>query len=252
MRIISKSNDYYDSVQALGLDKDLVFVRKEECLSGDDALKVLFGNQKCGSFTEEILNALLPGGIPKSRYGFGRVRWDALDNRVGFFIVGFCGDFFPCVRVAHPSDLDLPGKKSLCFYKGDEIDIPESFRKSLYRVEKNDVLSAQRKIGRFLNLEFKSNHEWFHKFQSPVIVLEVTDCYRSKGNVPVLTLNAVLADYKFYRVKDAFTAFQDIGQFLGGVLGDTNDLGCSISDQDMRDAKGFDDWSFKRRPSKRR
>ena len=63
-----------------------------------------------------------------------------------------------------------------------------------------------------------------------------------------IILNANLKDYRFAKIKDPFTAFQDIMMYISGVLGVGEPEMVEISNNDMRDKKGFDDWSFKKHP----
>lgn len=61
-------------------------------------------------------------------------------------------------------------------------------------------------------------------------------------------LNPRLADYHFQKVKDSFSAFQEVFQYISGVLGTNENPMVTISDKEKRDKKGFDNWSFKKRP----
>lgn len=257
MRIISKTTDYYDSIQSYGLDSAIVFVRNEiELTSSEVRDALLNGRVKKEPVTVDVLRMLLGSEVPQKKHRFGRVLWEGLDSRLGFFVIGFCGHFFPCVKAQHSRSTFDKGANDLFFFSGDDPGVIDEFVETLSsnaKPHESYIEPAKRKINRFLDLEFKSSVELFHRLQSPIIVFNVTDCYRvDKDCNIVLTVNANLADYKFFRVKDPFTAFQDIGQYLSGVLGNLEDSGSEISDQDMRDAKGFDDWSFKKRPSRRR
>jgi len=62
----------------------------------------------------------------------------------------------------------------------------------------------------------------------------------------------MLKQYAFARMADPFTAFQEIQMYISGVLGTNENDMVQISDTDMRDAKGHDNMSFKKYPTKRR
>ena len=57
--------------------------------------------------------------------------------------------------------------------------------------------------------------------------------------------NPVLKDFQFFRAVSTYQAFQEISMYISGVIGVGEKNTVTISDKDMRDAKGFDDWSFK-------
>lgn len=256
MRIISKNKDYYDSIQSYGLDSSVVFVREEKELTVDETFDYFGVNSiQTRDPVGEILESLAAGELPQKRNRFGRVRFKSNSVSANFFVVGFCGQFFPCVKIYHDNSHVDKGKKDLVFYKGDDLEIFEDFNNSLRsvnRLSKREIESLKVKIKLFLNINFKESNDIFFQFKSPIVVFNITDYYSiNKGHSPMVLVNTSLADYKFYRVKDPFTAYQDIGQFISGVLGDQENPMVDISDGDMRDAKGFDKWSFKRRPSKR-
>jgi hypothetical protein len=53
-------------------------------------------------------------------------------------------------------------------------------------------------------------------------------------------INARLKDLHFFRVFDPARAFQEIGMYIGGVLGQQARPVRDIDDETMRDIKGFD------------
>lgn len=62
----------------------------------------------------------------------------------------------------------------------------------------------------------------------------------------------MLKDYEFYKIFDTQSAFQEIHMYLSGVLGFSNPHVPVPDDVTMRDIKGFDKFSFKKPPSKRK
>jgi hypothetical protein len=64
-----------------------------------------------------------------------------------------------------------------------------------------------------------------------------------------VSLWPILKDYKFFKVKDTFTAFQEISMYQFGVLGCTEKDICVVSDKDRLDQRGFDPkYGFRKRP----
>ena len=67
---------------------------------------------------------------------------------------------------------------------------------------------------------------------------------------PELAFDARLKPWQFYRVLDAYQAFQELDMFLSGVAVNDADAMARISDEDLARAKGFDCYSFKQLPKK--
>lgn len=65
----------------------------------------------------------------------------------------------------------------------------------------------------------------------------------------VFEINAKLKDLEFFRIKDPYTAFQEVEMFLGGILANQGRTIPKVSDSDLLEAKGFDKkWSFRKPP----
>lgn len=254
MKII-KQSDYYDSVQAYGLDESIVYVRTQREVFEPELRSAMGLDAEVNGFADALLKKLATQEIETSKRWFMRRRYRSFSGELSFefFIIGFCGKFFPCVRIEKftpRSSHDFPSSanmKSMCFYPGDKVLIPGSFHK--YKDEKGKEKDIKR-IERFLKIEFKETDDIFHYFKAPIVAFNITDFYSLDMITARAVVNPLLSEFKFGRVKDAYSAFQDIAQYIAGVLGDLSEDMVSISDKDMRDAKGFDDWSFKTRPSK--
>ena len=54
------------------------------------------------------------------------------------------------------------------------------------------------------------------------------------------------------RIKNSYSAFQDIYMYISGVLGNTEKNMVQISDKDMLYKRGFNKWSFKKEGYKQR
>ena len=80
-----------------------------------------------------------------------------------------------------------------------------------------------------------------------------------KSNSALVSIGAVEFDLitgetgrEFYKVIDAFTAFQEISMFIGGVLGIGEKEIVEIEDKYKIGQHGFDKWSFRKEPSKKK
>ena len=70
-----------------------------------------------------------------------------------------------------------------------------------------------------------------------------------KGEYIGLVTNAQLKDFQFAKMKDPFTAFQDIYMYISGVLGVDAKPMVQISDKDLAHKRGHGGkYSFKKPP----
>jgi len=261
MRIISKNNDYYDSVQAYGQDQTLVYKRVKEDLTFDTITKACglgaIQNDQYGASIAAPFMRYLGHDIPDpfsrgSSWRFGLWHQRGLVH-VKKLMVGFCGQWFPCLKVAErggaESMRDTPPHFKTQFYYASNINSLNEISPWLHKERVDYHLKWMKD---FLSLSLLDKTEPFHALQTPIIVVDVDDWGRRRfrSDEVVAKKDAVLADIQFYRHVDAFSAFQTVEQFLSGVLGVGQPETVEISDRDRRDGKGFDDWSFKRRPQK--
>ena len=94
----------------------------------------------------------------------------------------------------------------------------------------------------------------FRKYNTPAFVY---DCDWSEDNYGGnyrhnFTINPKLKDLQFYKVFDAFTAFQELQMFISGVLGTGEKELIEIEDKYKIGQHGFDKWSFRKEPTKRK
>jgi len=81
----------------------------------------------------------------------------------------------------------------------------------------------------------------FREINAPIFVYDTMN-----GNNATFIVNALLKKYEFYKVIDAFTAFNEIQMFIGGVLGTGENDIIVIDDKYKIKKHGFDKWSFRR------
>ncbi len=224
MRIFSEFHDYYDVVQATGQDQTVVYQRKlrEEPLSG------------------------WPFPFCKAVTAYYRWR-DTLLVRQS--IIGFAGKIYPLLRLSHRDE------PSLC-YNLEEVD---HFVESRFSPKEIEAYRAT-KGGYNRNWPGSQNRRWFQEFfeectrrqNSYTKWFEESHCpvwVADYGRQSKMTYNPVLKEMQFYRIVDTYTAYQEIFMYLGSLAVPLKEVP-EISDRDMRDAKGFDKWSFKKPPSK--
>lgn len=212
MLIVSDFKDYYDSVQNLGVDKSCVFNRKT----------VKLNIKKKSYFLNKVAD--LPFVVPHTQH---------INNiEYHIFVVGFCGKIY---------------------YGYYWWDAKESKRKISYDLEwlerekdkkgkRNWYFSwdSSLRAADMRKIEEKDFSEMFFKHKSPIF-LYVND----PVNRDYLYLNTELKDFEFYKIKDTYSAYQDIYSYLSGVLGNTEKPTIEVSEKDKVTSKGFDKWSFR-------
>ena len=239
MRIVSEFKDYYDCIQGVAQDRSLVFVRKPK--------EVDYGWK----------------GINSPTYPFptfaGYYRWRDDDFVVDNYTVGFCGKIYPLVRVARGDE------KAFKFcYSVEEID---GFVEANYKKKSIEGYYAKKwEWGRThwshgcRRAEFE---KWFEKYKNeyttryekfflenycPVFLGRYSSKDRGEKKV---VYNGCLKDVEFYRIFDPYMAFQEISMYLGGLAVPLKPIP-EISDEVMAEIKGFDRFSFRKEPSKRK
>lgn len=248
MRIVSKFQDYYDSAQGMGIDKSLVYVRQTDCSKDSKPFKI---------------------DITIPRFG----RWDdTLQSEA--LIIGFCGKIFPClkliIKVEKKSKSGVPITEEVerYVYSYDELKqtlLKHNLKKELDDIEKKDYFwrrSDKKTIIKFFN-EKKNNKKFENIFlenKVPIFVIGEGlliddnsyswDYYSKALNI---ILNAELKTFQFYRQVDAFTAFQEIAMYIGGVIPKDTPEMATISDENMLKKKGFiTPESFRHMPDTRK
>jgi len=210
MRIISKFKDYYDISQQYGFDPLLVYVRDRK---------------------EEAFSC---------PYETGNWWWDYSEFDCG--IIGFCGKIYPFI-ILTVKDAE---KKIV---KKDIVHTFAEFEKKAkeYRFEEHDYDYYSRRqfdvAKDHFQKDFSRYEKVFYKYKSPIFV-------KNRVKYEEMILNPNLRDYEFYRVIDAYSAYQELEMFLGN-LGIKNDT-VNIDDKYRIEAHGYDKFSFRASKGKKK
>lgn len=102
-------------------------------------------------------------------------------------------------------------------------------------------------ITRFVDEDTKPMLEFFHKYQVPTFIVEAC----GERNKHILILNPRLEKYRFQAIKDPYSTYQDIYQFVSGTLNGPEREMVKISDLDKIAKHGFDKWSFRQKGPKK-
>lgn len=242
MYIIAKNKDYYDGVVgSVGIDKTIIYERQTKEITEDkEMLKEFQRSRNAGWMGNRRDNHFLNIGYMhitdnnKKKYN---------DN--DFFLVGFCGKLYLGWKFNYIVKIwDEDGKPSEEI-KTDIIYGYENAKEYL----KDDYWRSniQEDVDYIMNYD---PINMFRELKSPIFI------YESNRNKPrsndMMIINPILKKWEFYKVVDAFTAFQEISMFLGGVLGIGEKEIIEIEDKYKIKQHGFDKWSFRREPEKKK
>jgi len=225
MRIISKFKDYYDSVQGVMYDENITYIRKSEKIDVSDIVgfphyTTLYGCELVViGFCDRIyLVHTFNAPCPYDRHELVELKKYIKERHLRTYNVpnGYGGtdvvadyDLQACVK--------FNVENSKYYY--------ERFAQSL-----NTLLEFSTEL-RQLNL--------FQKYKTPVFTLRIT------GHREVtLDSSPTLKDFNFQSQFDPYTAYQELVMWIGAQA--VNEYPPQITDNIvLRDAKGFDKWSFK-------
>lgn len=259
MKIISKFNDYYDTIGQFGIDLTQLYIRKTTELS----------------FKNHSFSDIFSSYLGDYRYHDSSIKFEPL-------IIGACGKLHYCIKLTAPKG--LVGYVSRHCYSLDDI---EDFIYELHhrKIVKNKELDKY--ISR-LKRPPSSSKYWrystnrldiglFDRFENDIGNKDYTDLFIENGaplllfhdeRECILTINPVMKDLEFQKVLDPFMMYQELTMFLGCVIINQTKKGTKIkkrpegwvdplssddfSDETKRDSKGFDKMSFKKEKTKRR
>jgi len=232
MRIVSKFRDYYDTASAYGIDKECVYVRKTE-------------------------NAPYKKYCLKEHWKFCNTRDDFYEYPNFSFVVGFAGEIITGIYIHKRKRYTIGEEEINIFYSSQEVidymqgeGFDTSGKRSYwFRNEHNYSITNHKELKAFFEVDHSSLNHLFRDHHCPVWMIKPV---HDGQTINTLVLNPNLRSLGFARVKDPVTAFQEIHQYLSGVLGNKENEMVKIDDKYKAAARGFDKWSFKNLPGKKR
>jgi len=275
MRIISKIKDYYDSALVYGRDESLIFLREESAGPESVVRKIQQSLQDAGltngyrsQIGQRVPYSLTWSAMP-----------DSVDDNITFatvrvVIVGFCGKLYPAVMYRaefkpDPYEYEMrsieawtsSGKEVTEFsYLSDDADIDavsDKFTAMMYcntpkfatnylesgrtgsKKNKNRTYSRQmHQLVRGISNSIADKHsDIFVDNKVPYFVVDLYD--------ETISFLPVLKKLQFVKVKDPFTAMQELSMYVGGVIPRQTPEMVTISDKDRIAQHGFDKLSFR-------
>jgi hypothetical protein len=254
MLIIAKKSekDYYDGVVGtVGVDKTIVYDREIIEIEADNMPDLFKRKTFYASFREREDNPFYQ--LSNSRL---KKKYHKQYPHNSYFILGFCGKLYIGWKL---------------------YSIKESTNRNSYNYDFNNVITTitydldyikelfEEKTWHgnlYDNLNYISNYDamdWFRNMKAPVFIYDYdydrthvdVNRYGWEKNNSKFFINPLLKDYEFYKIFDAFQAFQEISMFLGGVLGRGEKDIIEVADKYKIEQHGFDKWSFRKEPEKK-
>jgi hypothetical protein len=242
MYIIAKNKDYYDGVAGtMGIDKTIVYER--------NTVEIEDGRKFPKPFTHG-LHRRWNESNPFSDIGSYNTDSDVYDTHDAF-VVGFCGKLYVGWRFARKNPLYTT--KYTNSYPEFLVDYSFDFDFAKNHI-KDTKWGGRNVVDDYNYIDAYDPIDIFRELNAPVFV-HLHNLFfpeRQYRYSPRFYVNPVLKEFEFYKRFDAFTAFQEISMFIGGVLGSGEKEIIEVADEHKIAQHGFDKWSFRREPSKKR
>jgi len=239
MLIISKLSDYYDGVVGtIGVDKTIVYKREFVEFENEKDFPKEFKIEKYGGYGNTYKNHFtnLNSYQTKSKKYEGYVP----------FIVGFCGKLYIGWKFYYKKKPKYPYD-----YSETIVDITYD----LDFVKKHvDFKRWNRNLNDDIN--YVLNYDpinIFRDVKAPVFIYDFDiEYYYGYRSTKRFYINPLLKKYHFYKVLDTYTTFQEIQMFISGVLGTGEKEIIEVDNKHKITQHGFDKWSFRKEPTKKR
>jgi hypothetical protein len=228
MKIVSKFKDYYDTVSHQYLDKEVLYLRE--------------------SVTHKLKDKPVIVGR-EHKYDKNSVSYHFY-----FEYIGFCGQVYPVLQVKW-YEKNAIKESTIGLYTPEEVygffeykGLTLDQNKYYWRYHHMNVLN-ERGIEEFFNERERRERliPFFDKYQTPVFAYRRQD---GNGDAEV-EVNPQLKPYLFSRVKDPFTAHQDLYRYITSVMVKPDRPMVQLTDKDRIAKHGFDKWSFRKEKVKK-
>jgi hypothetical protein len=254
MRIVSRKKDYYDGVSAYGIDRDLAYIRDAKV---------------------EILSFPIKTGRPYT-YPF--------DSRT--HIIGFCGKIYPVIEIEQRgnriiergtiNDADIKYTEYSAFDNPKPERMIHSFealdafmRKNMTEKELKDYdlkpgfaqqsLNKKENWKKFFDEAEKNreNESPFLEAKKPIFVISSDHKIPRKdrydyGKDQGIIWNPLLKHFNFAKIKDPYTAFQDIRMWLSNLAAPERPMKQMTNDETAARLGHGDKYSFRKPPSNKK
>ncbi len=211
MKLHTDFHDYYDNAVGYGIDENVHYNR----------------------FTKEV--EMLLARKTDHPIGF---------NYGGLFLLGFCGNIYPGVEVQIINDKREIVKRDFAYnyqellhFQNEKIRHYNHFPMSKWYMKQDELGDFPNPQKSYIKQFFQ---DWSWQDDKLFIEYKIPVWFRKLQHFAKTTiLNPKLKDYGFDRLKDSFTAFQEISMYLSNILVEQKEI-AKIEDKYRIEQHGFD------------
>lgn len=236
MLILSKRKDYYDGVVGtMGIDKTLVYDRQVIEVEEKDYPDILKRKRYSWRKSNDTQFYNITRHDIKKEFG-------KKYQHYSYFLVGFCGKLYIGWKLYHEVKTNIGTTELIT-----EITYDFEYLKTIIK-EREYWGNMVDDVNYILNYD---SLYLFRDLKAPIFVYDGDYNRTSLGKYwrndnEKFFINPNLSDYEFYKVFDAFKAFQEISMFMGGVLGRGEKEIVVVEDKYKIAQHGFDKFSFRK------
>ncbi len=225
MQIQSNFKDYYDSAARIGTDITIVYKRSTSEVQLDDG------------FFIDGLPQHFPDNLGKETYVNGQSYKER--NYCKWMIIGFCGVYYIAVF-----NTTINGGKvhTIAYFGEDILKLDWQQTQIFWRYDHPKKIVEQ--VVKQWHL--KEDNTFFARLNTPIFakqILHSLSNYEWKNKQLYLEkfeINPNLTNYQFYKVQDAYTAFQALQSYISGVLGTKENDIIEVDNKSKIVKAGFD------------
>ncbi len=236
MRLLTNFKDYYDGVQALGFDDNIVYRRIPEVVN--------LGHQ--GTSDDLLTEKLIRVNLPHSRRISNGESWERV-------VVGVCGKLYLGIRHKTLIPGTWPQKYNHKYYY-DTNSLKKAFPGRSASGPKYTPSWVKSYVGYpDLGLFDDNCDEVFVRLGVPIFIYDATagtglDYSKREIKVTGIVKNANLKEAEFYKVVPDYQIFQELEMYLGNVLVTRDEIPV-MDDKQKIASHGFDGkYGFRTRP----
>lgn len=242
MRIVSDFKDYYDSASGFGVDTSIVYTRMTK-------------HPQCEEDGAEVSKDILAACSHITHQD----RFFNIDQRAGSSViyVGVAGKIYVGLGFVVNSEVPTPElfprkwgdvhhTKQIYAWSAGDLTKEQLAEESTFFPRSYEAATVGEWFSKNVDNRAVENLELFTKHNLTTFL--VVDSRHGRA----ITLNPCLKDVMFQRVMDSYTTFQEISMHVSGVLAQKDQMTHTPTDKELLYARGHDDMSFKRAPTKKR
>ena len=206
MKLHTDFHDYYDNAVGYGIDENVFYSR----------------------FTKEV-EILIKSPFDHAGVGGG--------------LLGFCGTIYPFILFVKYEKSEIVDRyyaynveeyeKKADEWRNDSFHFSRRFGDKYRKMQSKRRENQKRKVKKFFNDWHSQSNEIFLELKVPIWTVRL-GVNQGKG-----IINPRLKDYGFDRIKDSFTAFQEISMYLSNIMVEQKDVAV-IEDKFRIEQHGFD------------